>query len=454
MATSRSRPQPGAGLHLPKNVTASLQQDLSAVAEEVVAAIVAEIPSYSEPFRGKMGRNIENAVEIALGGFLELASSRQGFDLTTRVESVFEAAYALGRGEARSGRTIDALTSAYRVGARTAWRDLSAVAVEAGLPAAETARFAELVFDYIDQLSQASVSGHADELETTGRIRERRREELAQKILANLEPEALEEAAERAGWVPPRTLTAVVLPSSMAGSARAMLDARTLSSGEDVTGVEMLGRGTAARMGGSGGGDRSVLLVPDAEGAARRALLHSMRGRDAVVGPPRPWTRASTSLQRAVQARSLGPLLAAGASRGAGDGDRGEGAALDSEDHLAALVLTANPEALADLRERVLAPFSELKPVAAEKLTTTLRSWLFHHGRRDDVARELFVHPQTVRYRMGQVRELYGDHLEDPAAVLELTVALAVDPPEDLPGGPEADRSGDDPERGSAAAYR
>jgi DNA-binding PucR family transcriptional regulator len=42
------------------------------------------------------------------------------------------------------------------------------------------------------------------------------------------------------------------------------------------------------------------------------------------------------------------------------------------------------------------------------------------------VAAELFVHPQTVRYRMGQLRELYGKRLEDARTVLELTVALGV----------------------------
>ena len=34
------------------------------------------------------------------------------------------------------------------------------------------------------------------------------------------------------------------------------------------------------------------------------------------------------------------------------------------------------------------------------------------------------MHPQTVRYRMGQLRELYGDRLDDPEFVLLLTVAL------------------------------
>ena len=35
----------------------------------------------------------------------------------------------------------------------------------------------------------------------------------------------------------------------------------------------------------------------------------------------------------------------------------------------------------------------------------TLRAWLRDLGRREAVAASLFVHPQTVRYRMGQLRE-------------------------------------------------
>ena len=34
------------------------------------------------------------------------------------------------------------------------------------------------------------------------------------------------------------------------------------------------------------------------------------------------------------------------------------------------------------------------------------------------------MHAQTVRYRMGQLRELYGDRLDDPETVLALMVAL------------------------------
>jgi DNA-binding PucR family transcriptional regulator len=70
-----------------------------------------------------------------------------------------------------------------------------------------------------------------------------------------------------------------------------------------------------------------------------------------------------------------------------------------------------------------------LGPGPREKLEETLRAWLLHHGRRERIAAELFVHPQTVRYRMGQLRELFGARLDDPRCVLELTLALGVPTP-------------------------
>ena len=69
-----------------------------------------------------------------------------------------------------------------------------------------------------------------------------------------------------------------------------------------------------------------------------------------------------------------------------------------------------------------------LRANTAERLTETLRAWLLHQGQREAIAAELFVHPQTVRYRMNQLRDLYGDRLNDPQTVLELTVALGSSP--------------------------
>jgi DNA-binding PucR family transcriptional regulator len=40
------------------------------------------------------------------------------------------------------------------------------------------------------------------------------------------------------------------------------------------------------------------------------------------------------------------------------------------------------------------------------------------------VAEELQVHPQTVRYRLSQLRELFGERLDDPDARFELAIAV------------------------------
>ncbi|KGH47531.1 transcriptional regulator [Modestobacter caceresii] len=387
----------------PPPVVAAMQAQLPAVAQQTVASIVVEVPSYADAFSGEMGRAISNAVQLALGGFLELATTAGGVDASRPIGPALEGAYSLGRGEARSGRSMDALLAAYRVGARVSWRHMSDTAVGAGLSVGSLARFAELVFAYIDQLSAASVAGHTDELESTGRVRRHHRERLGALLLAGRPLHDLTPAAERAGWLPPRTLTAVLLPEVRARGAVALLGQRTLQLDDDPPGLD-----PALEL--------SVLLVPDAGDGARAALLRALEGRTAVVGPARPWSAVAGSYARALRALRLG-LRATGP------------APLDTEQRLPELVLRADEDALADLRAAALAPLDGLTPATREKLAATLRSWLLHHGRRDQVAAELFVHPQTVRYRMGQLRDLYGDRLEDPQTVLQLTIALGPQPP-------------------------
>jgi hypothetical protein len=379
-------------LRLPAEIAAQMRQDMAGVAEQVIAAVINEVPSYRDPFRGQMGRNIEIAVKVALDGFLDLASRREGIDAGEQIETVMEAAYALGRGEARSGRTMDALAQAYRVGARVAWREMSTAAVNSGLAAPMLARLAELVFAYIDELSDASVSGHADELATSGRLRQRRLDRLAVRLVEGSSEADLVAAAERADWDPPPVLTAVALPEARFRALRSRVDAKALHLPEEAV-AQDLDTGLV------------VLLVPVGAGRARATMLRVLDGAEAVVGPPRPWASVRGSYLRVVQAHRLGL---------SGDTDL----------HLAALVTGADEDARADLRDRVLAPLGEVTAASRAKLTETLRAWLLHQGRRDDVAAALFVHPQTVRYRMGQLRDLYGERLTDPEFVRDAIVAL------------------------------
>ena len=389
--------EPHPTLALDRQLLEGLTRRLPEVATHTVAAVMDEVPSYAGPFGGPMGATIEQAVQMALAGFLRLAARGDSGDPGTPLTPALDGAYALGRGEARSGRSADALLSAYRVGARVAWRELSAALVAQDVSAATVADFAELVFAYIDELSAASVAGHADQLETTGRVQQRYLDRLAVSLLRGDPADALVAAAERADWAPPRTLTAVLAPETQLRPVLGALPAETLQASEPP---DLADTGAVA------------LLVPNVGGPARKRLLGDLADLPVVVGPARPWLEVRRSYLRAVRGLPLRP----------------DGALLDTDAHLATLVLTADPEALADLRARALAPLAALRPVVAEKLTDTLRAWLLHHGRREDVAESLFVHPQTVRYRMGQLRELYGDALDDPATVLDLTIALGVPP--------------------------
>jgi len=79
---------------------------------------------------------------------------------------------------------------------------------------------------------------------------------------------------------------------------------------------------------------------------------------------------------------------------------------------------------VAALRHRSLAPLRDETDASRARLESTLRAWLRHRGAQAAVAAELGVHPQTVRYRMGRLRELFGGDLDDPEARFALEVAL------------------------------
>lgn len=405
MSEQAGAAQRAASLQLDDRVVATLRAGLADLAERTVAAITVEVPGYSGALTGAMGENIENAVQMALATFLNLVERSADADPSTPLAPALDGAYALGRGEARSGRAMDALLAAYRVGARVAWRDMSRTTVTGGVPAETVADFAELMFAYIDALSASSVAGHADELATEGRVRRRYLERLTQQLLAGEAEHILRQSAERADWPVPETLTAVLVPRRHLHAVLPQLGERTLESGDDVQDRRREE-------------DVAVLLVPDVHAGGRAHLARVLHGRQAVVGPARSWARVAASHDRASRALEL-----------LGDRRTDQDAPLDTEHHLAELVLSADAEGLADLRAQVLEPLTTLRPATAEKLQETLRSWLLHHGRRDDVAADLFVHAQTVRYRMGQLREIYGDRLDDPKTVVDLTLALAATQP-------------------------
>jgi hypothetical protein len=110
---------------LPAHISIVLRPHIDAVADEMIAA-VRTVPAYSRPLEGPFGEGIRAGVQEALHHFLaEIEASGP-----VERRDVYR---LLGRGEMRAGRTLDSLLSAYRSGARVAWRRFAAIGVQAGL---------------------------------------------------------------------------------------------------------------------------------------------------------------------------------------------------------------------------------------------------------------------------------------------------------------------------------
>ena len=127
-------------------------------------------------------------------------------------------------------------------------------------------------------------------------------------------PRRLVEAAERAGWTPPTTLTAVLVPESQ---VRPVLGRRRRRAPSQAR------RGAGACRRGT-----SCSWSPTPMARRRAALLRTLRDRGSIAGPPVPWLEARALVSTA---RSAPTAL---------------GIELDTEAHLPRLVLHADESAL------------------------------------------------------------------------------------------------------------
>src|SRR2546423_12910601 len=191
---------------LPVRVADVIEPELSAVTGEILASIAEEVPEYARPLEGSFGRGVRTGVTEALSQFVALIR-----DPDAGREQGREAYIALGRGELREGRTLDALQAAYRVGARVAWRRIAAAGRRKAADPAGLRPPAEAIFAYIDELSADSVEGYAQAQSELEGERQRRRRELIALLVSELPIEAanVEHAARAAGWRLPREAAAL-----------------------------------------------------------------------------------------------------------------------------------------------------------------------------------------------------------------------------------------------------
>jgi PucR C-terminal helix-turn-helix domain len=376
---------------LAPEVADALRPELPALADEIVAAVSEGVPDYARPLEGPFGRALRSGVEEALRQFVTAVEDPEAARATGRETYVNR-----GRGEMRAGRGLDALLAAYRIGARVAWRRLAAAGERAGLRPATLYALAEAIFAYIDELSADSIEGYAREQAAAAGAFQRRRQRLAGLLVREpaAAPGAVEAAAADAGWPLPRETAALAVEGEEA-------DRLAVRLGPDAL-VAPLPSLTVA-----------VMSDPAAPGRTRE-LAAALRGRRAVLGPVVGWQETGLSFARA---HKVLELVLDGALEP-------PGSLVVASEHQVELVLGGDRRLARDLAERALAPLEAETELSRERLGSTLDAWLRHRGRTEAVARALHVHPQTVRYRLARLRELFGARLDDPDARFELELAL------------------------------
>lgn len=72
----------------------------------------------------------------------------------------------------------------------------------------------------------------------------------------------------------------------------------------------------------------------------------------------------------------------------------------------------------------LLKPILDLPGLERTRLLDTLEHWFAADGSATTTAQRLYVHPNTVRYRLRRVEELTGRSLSDPHTVADLGAAL------------------------------
>ena len=377
---------------LPPEVADVLRPELPALADEIVDELSRGVPDYARPLEGPFGQALRAGVEEALARFTRFVA-----DPKADPDAGREVYLNLGRGEMRAGRSLDALLAAYRLGARVAWRRLAASGERAGLSPRTLYTLAEAIFAYIDELSADSIEGYAREQAAAAGVLQRRRQRLAALLVQDppAAPATVEAAASNAAWRLPRSVAVLVVESDESSEGAERLAVRL---GPDALVAHLP--------------PLNVALVPAP--ARRNELEAAVRDRRAALGPDVPWQEAALSFERAREVLRL-------AGQGGIEGDE---ALLVAERHRLSLLLGADRRLARDVAESALAPLESETELSRERLGSTLDAWLRHRGRTEAVAKALHVHPQTVRYRLARLRELFGNRLDDPDGRFELELAL------------------------------
>jgi predicted small metal-binding protein len=376
---------------LPRELADHMRPHLDEVADDMIQEIQTRVREYDRPGDGSYSGTLRLAVERVLHFFVERVAD-PGHD-PAPVTDFFR---AIGRGEAGEGRSLDAMQTAMRVGGMVAWRRMTEGAEALQVPPRTLGAVGEVLMQFQDELAHAAAEGFSQAKAAVAGEMQRRRKRLLDLLFADppAAQEAIADLAAAAHWPVPRTVAAVAL-------GRHHADTRQPAFPPDV--LADLTRRTPS------------LIIPDPDGPGRAKLVdRALSGTLAVVGPTVPLMEAARSIQWARKTLCL-------VQRGVIEADSG---VIRSVEHMSTLILFQDEGLITSLADLRLAPLAHLRASQQDRLAETLLAWLQSGRNANEVAMRLHVHPQTVRYRLRQLEELFGDQLLDPDLRFDLEIVL------------------------------
>ncbi|WP_338071110.1 helix-turn-helix domain-containing protein [Actinomadura bangladeshensis] len=375
---------------LPRELADHMRPHLDEVADDMIQEIQTRVREYDRPGDGSYSGTLRLAVERVLHYFVDRVA-----DPAHDPAPVTDFFRAIGRGEAGEGRSLDAMQTAMRVGGMVAWRRMTEGAEVLQVSPRTLGAVGEVLMEFQDDLAHAAAEGFSQAKAAVAGEMQRRRKRLLDLLFADppAAQEAIADLAAAAHWPIPRTIAAVALGRHQ--------DARQPAFPPDV--LADLTRRTPS------------LIIPDPDGPGRAKLVdRALSGTLAVVGPTVPLMEAARSIQWARKTLSL-------VQRGVIEADSG---VIRSVEHMSTLILFQDEGLITSLADLRLAPLAHLRPSQQDRLAETLLAWLQSGRNANEVAMRLHVHPQTVRYRLRQLEELFGDQLLDPDLRFDLEIVL------------------------------
>ncbi|HEY2242373.1 MAG TPA: helix-turn-helix domain-containing protein [Streptosporangiaceae bacterium] len=389
----------GAWPAVPPQVADQIRPLVPDLAAEMVGAIIAAVTEYARLDDPAYTSTLRVGAETAISGFAD----RIAWPQAPR-QQLADTFYKIGKVEAAEGRSLEMLQAALRAGARVVMHWLTGAAYHAVIPAEALGLLAEALLVHIDELATFSAAGYDQVQRRAAEETTRRRHRLISLLLAEPVPaEAIAAQASLAGWRLPRLVSVVLLnrpgPGRPLAAGRPLAHELRLALPAEVL-VDL---------------DRPqpCLIVPDPDGPGRRRMLdQALAGLRAAAGPAVPVTAAAVSLQWAAETLALPSGRAATPVR-----------VVHCDDHLTEIVLRRGQDALGRLARLRLAPLGEIAVARRKALADTLLTWLQTRS-ISQTADQLHIHRQTARYRMNQLRAMFGPALDDPEIRFELELVL------------------------------